>query len=128
MRIFALVRDTDETGISGTGIVAEGVEFSDGTCSMRWRTKTTSTAVYASIDDLMEIHGHEGKTRIVWEDRKHSRNGESWALLDKVEVGKPDYTFSWLERDVEVFERIAYEAIWRSMNTPTKVERPPVIC
>jgi hypothetical protein len=62
---FHLIRDTDETGISGTGVVAEGVVFSDGTCAMRWRTEVASTAVYASLEDLEYIHGHEGKTRVV---------------------------------------------------------------
>jgi len=34
MRTFFLERIEDETGISGTGIVAEGVEFSDGQIAM----------------------------------------------------------------------------------------------
>lgn len=66
MRSFELVRDEDETGVSGTGVVAEGVEFTDGTCAMRWLTQTASTAVYGSINDVVEIHGHQGKTRVVW--------------------------------------------------------------
>ena len=36
MRTFRLIRDEDPTGISGTGSVAEGVEFDDGTVAMRW--------------------------------------------------------------------------------------------
>lgn len=35
MNRFELVRDVDVTGISGTGVVAEGVEFSDGTVALR---------------------------------------------------------------------------------------------
>lgn len=68
MRRFVLVRDVDETGVSGTGAVAEGVEFSDGTCAMRWRTEHTSTAIYCGIVDLLAIHGHNGKTRVVFLD------------------------------------------------------------
>lgn len=66
MRSFELHRDEDETGISGIGTVAEGVEFTDGTCAMRWLTGTSSTAIYASVDDVVDIHGHGGKTRLVW--------------------------------------------------------------
>jgi hypothetical protein len=62
LRVFYLYRKTDATGVSGTGIVAEGVRFSDGTCALRWRTETSSTAIYASLDDLVKIHGHEGAT------------------------------------------------------------------
>lgn len=68
MRRFHLIRDEDTTGISGTGYVAEGVEWADGTCAMRWTTEYRSTAVYNSIGDVEVIHGHEGRTRIVWAD------------------------------------------------------------
>lgn len=62
MRRFELVRIEDESGISGTGVVAQGIEFDDGYCAMRWLTATTSTAIYNTADDLLKIHGHGGKT------------------------------------------------------------------
>jgi hypothetical protein len=65
-RIFDLVRSEDETGISGTGAVAWGVEFPDGVCVLRWRAIHRSTAVYDSIDELVAIHGHGGKTQVEW--------------------------------------------------------------
>lgn len=68
MRRFNLVRNEDESGVSGTGTVAQGTEFDDGTCAMRWLTAKASTAVYDSILDLEEIHGHGGKTVIEWID------------------------------------------------------------
>lgn len=67
-RRFHLVRDIDETGTSGTGVVVEGLEFTDGTVALRWLTATTSTAIYASIADVETIHGHGGKTRVEWID------------------------------------------------------------
>ncbi|QCX81204.1 hypothetical protein C9F11_38105 [Streptomyces sp. YIM 121038] len=67
-RRFHLVRDVDETGTSGVGIVVEGLEFTDGTVALRWLTATTSTAIYASMADVETIHGHGGKTRVVWVD------------------------------------------------------------
>lgn len=68
MRFFHLRRIRDLSGISGTGIVAEGVQFSDGSCSMRWLTKTPSTALYSCIEDLRLIHGHEGATVVEFDD------------------------------------------------------------
>lgn len=70
MRRFHLVRDTDLTGISGTGRVVEGIEFSDGTCVTRWLTDTTSSGVYACIADVEAIHGHGGATRVEWVDKR----------------------------------------------------------
>lgn len=64
--MFKLVRHEDETGVSGVGYVAQGVEFDDGSVAMRWRTEISSTAVYANIADVETIHGHEGKTEIQW--------------------------------------------------------------
>lgn len=66
MRTFNLVRETDVSGVSGTGTVAEGVVFSDGTAAMRWLTEFASTAVYANIEQLEAIHGHGGATRVIF--------------------------------------------------------------
>lgn len=68
MRTFTLQRTVDISGVSGTGVVAEGVEFSDGTAALRWRSGLASTAVYASVEDLVAIHGHHGATTVVWLD------------------------------------------------------------
>ncbi len=68
MERFWLERTEDETGVSGTGTVAEGVVFWDGTVVMRWRTGTASTAIYSSIEDVVTIHGHGGKTQVVMID------------------------------------------------------------
>ena len=67
-RRFELVRDEDETGVSGVGVVAYGVAFPDGTAVLRWDTKVNSTVFYDSITDLEAIHGHGGKTRVAWLD------------------------------------------------------------
>ena len=61
-RLFELIRTEDETGVSGTGSVAWGVEFPDGKCVLRWRTEFSSVTVYDSMTALEAIHGHGGKT------------------------------------------------------------------
>lgn len=68
LRRFVLIRDVDVTGISGTGPIAYGVEFWDGFVVMRWDTTVNSTTVYASMADLIDIHGHNGSTRVEWID------------------------------------------------------------
>ena len=66
MRTFHLQRDEDVTGISGTGIVAEGVEFSNGTVVIAWIVgEHQSTVVWPSIEAVEAIHGHGGATRVV---------------------------------------------------------------
>ena len=70
MRRFLLVRDEDETGMSGTGIVAEGMEFSGGKAVIQFRSHVQSITVYDSMKAVKEIHGHADSktTRIKWLD------------------------------------------------------------
>lgn len=68
MRRFELHRDVDETGISGTGTVAEGIQFWDGKVATRWIGPIAQTCVWDSIDHVQAIHGHNGATRLVWLD------------------------------------------------------------
>lgn len=64
--MFRLNRTHDATGVSGTGIVAEGIEFDNGKCAVSWLTSVTSVAVYDTIEHVKKIHGHDGQTRIEW--------------------------------------------------------------
>ncbi len=66
MRLFQLHRDVDSSGVSGIGVVAEGVVFENGGCVIHWLTKESSLGIYESIDQIVKIHGHEGNTRVVW--------------------------------------------------------------
>lgn len=64
MRPFHLYRHEDVSGISNVGVVAEGVQFEDGVAVLHWRGNVRSTAVYNSVAELTEIHGHEGRTEV----------------------------------------------------------------
>jgi hypothetical protein len=68
-RCFELHRDEDPTGISGTGVVAEGVEFSTGWVALAWLTEVRSLVYYPDIQSVEHIHGHGGSTRLVWLDQ-----------------------------------------------------------
>jgi hypothetical protein len=71
MRIFEMIREKDETGISGVGKVLEGVVFSDGVCVVRWVVANTenNTAVWPSFEAFKKIHidAHpQNNTQITW--------------------------------------------------------------
>lgn len=76
---FYLYRQTDVTGVSGTGVVGEGVRFEDGTCAMRWcvSDKPRTTVLYETIVDVMKIHGHDGATAVMWLDTTEEPNGHT---------------------------------------------------
>jgi hypothetical protein len=65
-RLFGLNRGEDVTGVSGTGTVAHGVQFPDGTVVLRWAGEFASTVVWESLDAAMHVHGHDGRTRVAW--------------------------------------------------------------
>ena len=69
MRCFELHRAVDHSGISGTGIVAEGCVFRDGTVVVRWLPAAAAeptTVVHPSIGNVQALHGHGGSTTIAW--------------------------------------------------------------
>lgn len=82
-RRFELHRDIDETGMSGTGVVAAGVLFpltadevaagrdpEKAPVALRWLTAWPTSVVFheRGMESVEAIHGHDGKTRIVWLD------------------------------------------------------------
>jgi len=77
-RRFRLVREEDETGVSGTGVVAVGVVFPAGTAVLSWvndsreegpDTNEDSVYVYPGGEhDVDEVHGHDGRTRVEFLD------------------------------------------------------------
>jgi hypothetical protein len=67
MRMYYLCRNEDVSNTSGTGHVAEIAEFDDGSVVVRWMassnaTGVASTTIFNSLQDLLKVHGHEGRT------------------------------------------------------------------
>lgn len=68
MRRFELHRDIDISHVSGTGIVAQGCQYDDGTVALRWISDRPSTTFWASVADVVAVHCHGGLSRIVFLD------------------------------------------------------------
>jgi transcriptional regulator with XRE-family HTH domain len=68
-RRFYLRRRVDVTGASGTGVVAHGVMWPDGTASVRWATERKSIVFWdGGFEDAEAVHGHAGATQLVFID------------------------------------------------------------
>lgn len=71
MRKFYLLRTEDVSGISGTGVVAEGVIFDNGLGALTWLSdEPLVTAFVRGIRGVRNIHSHHGKTLAVIEGVK----------------------------------------------------------
>lgn len=66
MRLFHLVREQDVSGVSGTGVVAEGCLFSNGKVAMSWLGEHRTLELFDYIEEVEELHGHNGMSRVVW--------------------------------------------------------------
>ena len=64
MKIFYLNRLEDESGISGTGRVAQGFIFDNGKVAVTWLSEHPSVTIYDNIGEVRAIHSHGGATEI----------------------------------------------------------------
>jgi hypothetical protein len=70
-RTFVLFRIRDVSGVSGTGVVAEGVQFSNGRVCLCWISNgKSSLAMHDNIASVETIHGHNGATIVEWLDER----------------------------------------------------------
>ena len=73
MRRFTMRREFDVSGVSGTGIVLEGVHFSTGVVVIHWLTPPPrgSISVFDDIEQFLSIHVRphpDNRTVLHWED------------------------------------------------------------
>jgi hypothetical protein len=66
LRAFHLLRDEDPSGVSGVGRVAVGVVFPSGKVVLEWLGSQNTLGIYDDLRRVEHIHGHGGKTRIVF--------------------------------------------------------------
>jgi hypothetical protein len=69
LRVFQLLRDEDPSGVSGVGRVAVGVVFPSGKVVLEWLGSHSTFGIYDNLRRVEHIHGHGGKTRIVFHER-----------------------------------------------------------
>lgn len=87
---FNVIRDVDHSGISGTGLVAEGWESSDGkTVVLVWLSETPSVCIYSDIRHIEAIHGHGGDTRIVFDPKPAEEPAPEGATIARFIDGEP---------------------------------------
>lgn len=70
-RRFLLERLDDVSGVSGTGVVAYGTTYPGGRTTLAWcASSVSSVTIYDSPEQVVQIHGHSGRTVLKWIDRK----------------------------------------------------------
>jgi hypothetical protein len=146
-RLFFLQRDVDVSGVSGTGIVAWGILFPGDVVALRWTSRWPTSVVFheRGIESVEAVHGHDGKTRIVWVDAalrpRATPTVDIRALLEKAHdrgwedcnerVAKDDAKakdIPWVTRRKMSVDRILAEASHDGVYTAPSPSTPPARC
>jgi len=82
IRTFTIARQYDETGVSGIGVVIEGVVLATGQAIIHWLTPAPrgALAIFDSMADFIKIHikPHPGNASILtWDDGEQERFGNA---------------------------------------------------
>lgn len=82
IQTFTVFRTADETGVSGDGVVIEGVHMATGQCIVHWLYPPPKggIAIFDSIEDFIKVHiqPHPGnKTIITYDNGEQIRFGYS---------------------------------------------------
>jgi hypothetical protein len=83
-RPFVLRRDRDISGVSGTGIVIDGVLWPDGQAAIHWRGKWALTTPHPDgMDSILDIHDHggQGDLHVLWADEVAAARREGLATI-----------------------------------------------
>tara|TARA_R100000008_G_scaffold72842_1_gene51133 strand:- start:235 stop:633 length:399 start_codon:yes stop_codon:yes gene_type:complete len=80
IQTFTVARQADETGVSGEGIVIEGVLLATGQCIAHWLYPPPrgSIAVFDSMSDFIKVHIQphpSNRTIITYDDGEQERFG-----------------------------------------------------
>jgi len=80
IRTFTVARQYDETGVSGEGVVIEGVTLATGQCVAHWLFPPPrgSIAVFDSMSDFITVHIRphpSNRTIITYDDGEQERFG-----------------------------------------------------
>jgi len=82
IRAFTVFRSSDESGVSGDGVVIEGVELATGHCIIHWLYPPPrgGIAIFDSMDDFIKVHigpHPSNNTIITFQDGDQLKFGES---------------------------------------------------
>ena len=82
IRTFTVFRESDETGVSGDGVVIEGVELATGHCIVHWLYPPPrgGIAIFESLGDFIKVHigpHPSNSTIITFQDGEQLKFGDA---------------------------------------------------
>lgn len=68
-RVFQVIRHKDGKGISGTGLIIDGVVLSSGKVIIEWHSGNRSVSIFDSLNSFLAVHvkpKYEGENEFRW--------------------------------------------------------------
>ena len=109
LRRFYIERGEDINGKSGTGRVAEGIEFDNGWIAYTWLSPKATVTVTNSISLVEALHSHGGdasNAKIVWIDSITNINRLS--LSGRLILSLSDLILSQWPEVAKKYKRVEY--------------------
>ena len=75
-KFFTIIRHHDDSGVSGTGPVLDGVVFECGRVVVCWRTENSSICLFDNFDEFLKVHiaSHpKNRTEFEWYDMRRTK-------------------------------------------------------
>ena len=63
MQAYIVIRETDVSGVSGVGEVAQAIQFDSGQVVVGWLVPPHSLSIHDSLEAAVAVHGHNGATK-----------------------------------------------------------------
>lgn len=111
MRRFYLNRLKDETGISRTGRVLEGVLLQSGKVFVEWRPPHSTMGIYNSFEEFKIIHVdcHPSCNEVVWLDNEPCQHKKAESLSKQIVYVAPEM---WTTLSAKGIYEIMGAEIW----------------
>ena len=68
-KMFTVIRHHDDSGVSGTGAVIDGVVFECGRTVICWRSENLSISIFDNFEEFLAVHikpHPKNRSEIVW--------------------------------------------------------------
>ena len=120
VEVFHMIRNKDESGISGTGHVATGIVYPDQSTVLRWNTESPTITVFDSFKAFKKIHmdNHPtNETEIKW----LTIEDETAKMLELSTLTKSDLNKAYLKEIIPLLPLIK-ESGTKALEARDKIE------
>jgi len=92
MNTFKMVRNNDESHVSGTGEVLQGIIFDNGQVVVSWKTKQSSLGIYKNFMDFYDVHikSHPSNdTELIFVENEYTKRDEKVCFCGQLASDHP---------------------------------------